>query len=131
MKIWSGSTKHPPCPKEDVEQTLLVRWASHHWLGEHLFAIPNGGLRNKRVATLLKAQGVKPGVSDLMLAVPSQDKHGLFVEMKRTKGSKISKEQQKFIDARLLYGYEAKVAYGWKHAVEIITEYLGGSLDAF
>lgn len=123
--------KTQPCPKEDVEQTCLVRWASYHWLGEHLFAIPNGGLRNKRVATLLKAQGVKPGVSDLMLAVPSQGKHGLFIEMKRRKGGKTTEQQRKFIENRLHYGYEAKVAYGWHQAVEVITEYLGGSLNAF
>ena len=127
---WIG-TRQNITPKEEKEQENLVRWASYHWVGQHLFAIPNGGLRDKRVAARLKLQGVKPGVSDLMLAVPSRGKHGLFIEMKRAKGSRVSEEQQNFIDKRLEYGYEAKVAYGWEHAVYIITDYLGGSLNEF
>src|SRR3990167_7125439 len=37
-----------------------------------LFAIPNGGLRNIRVAMNLKAEGVRAGIPDYFLAVPRQ-----------------------------------------------------------
>lgn len=111
--------------REEKEQEFLVRWANYHWFGRHLFAIPNGGLRDKRTAARLKVQGVKPGVSDLMLAIPSKGKHGLFIEMKRTKGGKLSIEQDAFLKDRESHGYEAKVAKGWKEASEIILGYLG------
>jgi hypothetical protein len=117
-------TGKPYVPTEDVEQTKLIRWADHHWFGKHLFAIPNGGLRNKIVAAKLKAQGVRAGVSDLMLAIPSKDSHGLFIEMKRTQGSSTSESQKNFIKDRIYYGYEAHIAKGSKEAEAIILEYI-------
>jgi hypothetical protein len=120
-----------PTPTERVEQRNLVRWACYTGVRKHLFAIPNGGLRDKRVAANLKLEGVEPGASDLMLAIPSNGKHGLFLEMKRKQGSKLTELQKIFMDKRIASGYEAKVAYGWEHGVQIITEYLGGSLNAF
>lgn len=48
------------------------------------FAIPNGGLRNFKVAQKLKAEGVLPGVPDLCFAV--EDGKACWLEMKTDKG---------------------------------------------
>lgn len=62
---------------------------------------------------------------------PSKNKHGLFIEMKRSKTGKPTPEQLKFIERCVEVGYEAKLAYGWKDATDIVKEYLGGDLNAF
>ena len=47
-----------------------------------LFAVPNGGFRNKATAGKMKAEGVRAGVSDLLLLVPNKIFHGLCLETK-------------------------------------------------
>ncbi len=54
---------------EHQEQCALFHWAAHmeskHPQLGLLFAIPNGGLRNKLVARKLKMEGVKAGVLEI------------------------------------------------------------------
>ena len=67
---------------ESREQTKLFEFASHFNELKWMFAIPNGGYRNPREAANLKRQGVKAGVSDIFLPLPTDKYHGLFIEMK-------------------------------------------------
>ena len=89
-----------------------------------LFAVPNGGHRSKATAGRLKAEGVKPGVPDLCLPVPRGGSHGLFVELKRRKGSTTSPEQREWLSRLAGQGYATVVAKGWDEAAESITRYL-------
>ena len=59
-----------------------------------LFAVPNGGKRDKREAMALKATGVVSGVSDMIFYFFG-DTH--FIEMKMPNG-KQSENQKKFMD---------------------------------
>ena len=52
----------------------------------NLFAVPNGGRRNRVEASIMKAEGVVAGVADLLLLYPSLGYHGLCIEMKTPKG---------------------------------------------
>ena len=53
-----------------------------------LFAVPNGGARNKREAGILKGEGVTAGVADVILLKPSGGFASLCVEFKtEDKGS--------------------------------------------
>ena len=61
-------------PEHD-QQVLLFRWASHYRELDCMYAIPNGGHRDVRVAARLKAEGVKAGVPDICLPIP-RDGHG-------------------------------------------------------
>lgn len=70
-----------------------------------------------------RQMGVKSGVPDLMLPIPSKGYHGLFVEMKTKKG-RVSASQKKWIDALNALGYLAVVAYGWEDAKCKILDYL-------
>lgn len=47
-----------------------------------IFAIPNGGDRDIRVAVKLKAEGVRRGVPDLMLLAKRHGYSGLVIELK-------------------------------------------------
>lgn len=89
-----------------------------------LFAVPNGGHRNKIVAAKLKAEGVKAGVPDLMLPVPRGQYHGLFIEMKRVEGSTTQKSQKAMIEALQKQGYMAEICKGADAAWRVIERYL-------
>lgn len=90
------------------------------------FAIPNGGHRVMKVAVQMKSEGVKAGVPDLMLPVARSGWHGLFIEMKRTKGGKVSQEQKDWISYLDAQGYCAVVCRGWEAALEVVRGYLDG-----
>ena len=113
---------------EGVEQATLFSWAAikhGKWPElELLFHIPNGGSRGKVEAARFKAEGVKAGVPDLFLPVARGQYHGLFIEMKREKGGKVSDAQKAWIAALIDQGYLAVVCYGWKDAAELIEDYL-------
>lgn len=119
---------------ESEHQILVMCWAKKVALAcpggraelDLLFHIPNGGGRSKREGMILKAMGVKPGVSDLFLPAPVTGKgSGLWVEMKVPGGS-IGSDQWKWISAMRKNGYRAVVAFGWEEAVAVIKDYLGG-----
>jgi hypothetical protein len=117
-------------PTEGTEQATLFSWAAMQ-SGRHpelrlLFHIPNGGSRGKAEAGRFKAEGVKPGVPDLFLPTARYPWNGLFIELKRQKGGRVSAAQRRWLDALEGEGYRVAVACGWKEAAEIILEYLEG-----
>jgi hypothetical protein len=105
-------------------------YAAPGWTGESkgipelrlLFAIPNGGQRDIRVAAKLKAEGVKPGVHDLMLPVPRHGLHGLWIEMKKPGGT-MSKEQKEWLKSMHEQGYGALMCDHWEKAAQTLTEW--------
>ena len=62
-----------------------------------LFAVPNGGFRNKREAGIMKAEGVTAGVADVILLTPPGGYASLCVEFKTEDGTQraTQKEWQK------------------------------------
>ncbi len=88
-----------------------------------LFSIPNGGARNIVTAKNLKAEGVKPGIPDLMLAVARHGKHGLFIEMK-IKPNKLSALQEAEILALNDANYLAVVCWSSHEAIDVLRKYL-------
>lgn len=116
-------------PSEHLEQVTLINWYDAQYGDKLLFAIPNGGWRNKTTAMNLKREGVRPGVPDLFFAVPNSQYHGLFIEMKRTKNSSTSKEQKEWIKYLNEAGYKAVVCKGWLEAKEVIECYLNITMN--
>lgn len=117
-------------PTESEEQVTLFSWAQMK-LGKYpelrlLFHIPNGGSRNQIEAKHLKAQGVKPGVPDLCLPVARGIWHGLYIEMKRQKGGRVSDAQHRWLEDLERQGYRAEIACGWQEAAQILEIYLQG-----
>ena len=109
---------------------------------ENLFAIPNGGTRNRVEAANMKMEGLKAGVTDLEFAKPffvpgglGRDRLycGLFIEMKKPVGSYgVSDKQQTFMATMRASGYATGVAVGWYQAVGLFLYYVGaiGSQEA-
>lgn len=121
--------KRPPSALEHDEQVALFKWwAMTSWShsGVVMFAVPNGGARDKVTGARLKAEGVLAGVPDIFLAAQRGEWNGLFIELKRERGGKVS-EAQKAVIARLLEsGYAVTIAHGWIEAKAAIERYLGG-----
>ena len=121
---------------EHQEQVALMQWWGYysqaHSIPETLlFAIPNGSFRQKVTGAILKAEGVRAGVSDLFLAYPSGQYHGAFIELKRDrKASRVTVMQKRFLKFARDFGYYAVVAYGFEDAKHVIESYVGGKFDA-
>lgn len=110
-------------PSEADEQRALVEWCNWHKLP--IFHIPNGGKRNKFEAKRLKQQGVKAGVPDLFLPMPTEKHHGLFIELKRKDGGRVSEPQKRWLEYLASQGYRAVVCHGADEAIKAIADYFG------
>lgn len=119
-----------PIPREDAEQMAVMEWAAYR-LGmwpelRLLYHVPNGGSRNRIEAARLKAQGVKSGVPDLVLPVARGGWHGMYIELKRRKGGRLSEDQRRWLDDLQEQGYLALRCDGAQAAINTIEEYLRG-----
>lgn len=122
-----------PVPTESVEQQCLFRWAAYS-RGKMpelnlMYHVPNGGKRGKREAERFRAEGVKAGVPDICLPVARGGKHGMYIEMKRRKGGRVSGEQEAWLEALKKEGYAAVVCRGWEEAAKALTHYLSGKKE--
>lgn len=115
-------------PTEAQEQTALIAWAR---LAEGkypelslLHHIPNGGHRYKAVAVAMQRQGVRRGVPDLCLPVARGGAHGLYIEMKRTRGGSVLPEQAQWASLLREQGYRVELCKGWEQARDVIISYL-------
>lgn len=97
----------------------------HHDIQKLLFAIPNGGARNKVTGAILKAEGVVAGVADLLLLVPTRIYHGLCIEMKTEKGKQqnTQKEWQSLVEGQ---GYKYIVCHSVQEFLDGVNGYLSG-----
>lgn len=115
-------------PAEHVEAVMLMRavtGAESDWPELRLlYAVPNGGLRSKRIAAQLKAEGVKAGVPDYCLPVPRGNYAGLYLELKRLEGGRVSPEQKDWLAALSEQGYATAIAHGWEEAFAVLRDYL-------
>ena len=88
---------------ESHTQQDCVRWFNFQYpkFRGLLFAIPNGGKRNAREAAIMKAEGVVPGVSDLIFLRANDTYNTLCIEMKAEKGrqSELQKQWQGIAEA--------------------------------
>lgn len=70
------------------------------------------------------AEGVRAGVPDLFLAFPYRSYDGLFLEMKKPKGGRVSGKQKTMLEQLDEVGYKTVVCNGWLEAKAVIEEYL-------
>lgn len=104
---------------ESEEQIGFVNWFEARFRGVRIFHIPNGGHRAMSVARKMKAEGVRPGVPDLH--VPAWR---LWIEMKRTKGGRLSSEQKDWIEYLEGLGHTVIVGSGATDASRKVLEWL-------
>lgn len=133
----SSSTRQVPRQREHELQVSLVelcRYKRRQYPAlRYLLAYPAGGHRHPAVAAKMKAEGVRAGVSDLLLAAPSKNPngdvyHGLWLELK-VPGGRVRESQQEWLDAMRRQGYAARVAWSFDEAWQTIENYLNEELE--
>lgn len=92
-----------------------------------MFSVPNEAARSPKHGARMKAQGLRSGVPDICLALPVGGMPGMYIEMKRGSGGKVSENQQKWIDRLRSVGYVVEVCYGAEEAKEAINNYLNSA----
>lgn len=123
----------PAVPSEHEEQSWLVaECRKRGGAYESIFSIPNGGSNmNKPTQARLKREGRTAGIPDLFLPAASGRYHGMFIELKRTKGGKVTPEQVVWINRLREAGYCALVCLGYEAAIKAMEHYLAGKIVRF
>lgn len=145
LKLSAPEKKRKRGNEESEIQKACIRWWGTACAGfgvpeDLLFSIPNGavlagGARERAIqANILKAEGMRPGVPDLFLAVPSRFRNGdeqapdgfhcgLFIEMKKPDGA--TSPAQDYMSGILTgRGYKAAVCRSLEEFKKTVTDYL-------
>ena len=110
----------------DWTKTIKVKNQQVVYLYDCIFHFANESKRSDFDRIMMARIGTKKGVSDYIITVPVSEYHGLFIEMKKRRGSaKPSKEQIEFIQRMKEMGYWGVFAYGAEDAIDHTINYLG------
>lgn len=125
--------RRKPVDREGQEQAVLMRWL----LGEKMrgsavgdlhdvtYHVPNGGARHKATAAALKGQGVRSGVSDLVVMDARGGWFGLYLEFKATPPhhAALQESQREWLEMAEALGYCAVLARGLEEAKAVLRAY--------
>lgn len=140
-----GSLRKRPVDWEGNEQAVLIRWLlGEKMRGERvgqlydvIYHVPNGGQRSKSTGAAMKRQGVKSGVSDLVVMDARGGWFGLYMEFKASPPhtAALADSQHDWLALAHSRGYCAVLAVGLEEAKEVLREYAawyrtGGGLEA-
>jgi hypothetical protein len=111
---------------EHDSQAAFFAWAARKAIPgiELMHAVPNGGERPSRVGAKLKAEGVKPGVPDVLFPVARGGFVGLAIEFKHGDGNP-TKEQRERITKMQREGWCVAVCWDWEAAARLLVGYAG------
>lgn len=117
-------------PTEDQEQKVLVEWLRATMPPETWFHVPNQRMAKPQYMRKLKSMGVQPGVPDILIIRPFQEKLlgyrvGMAIELKRRKGGQVSEAQARWIDSLNFHKWHAFVACGAQEAIDEIKRCYG------
>lgn len=123
-----------PVASEDTEHLACISWCYvAKWRGQPLMRrdgpgllihIPNQGERNRLYAMKLARMGVQAGTPDFVLPVKTPKHGGLWVELKRRYGGRVTPPQRERLAVLDWCGQSAKVALGADHFKQIVCDYL-------
>ena len=95
-----------PQTESQIQKDCVV-WFRHRYesIEPLFFSVANGGARNAWTSKIMKDEGVRAGVSDLILLIPRHGFAALLVEMKTPDG-KQSDSQKTFEKLATQYRYK-------------------------
>lgn len=115
-----------PKISEDQLQAQCVRWFNIQYPDKLIYAIPNGGSRNKIEAAKLKRCGVCAGVPDLFISATvfngKSVKMGLYIELKvgRNKLTDKQFDMHVYLQAQ---GYCVEICYTFEEFQKVVRKY--------
>lgn len=123
-KLFQKVKRHESNPLEETEQIALAQYLDlRGFLWCH---VPNGGMRHPAVANRMKAQGVKPGVPDILIMdKPYYSYCATAIELKRKKGGVLSEDQRYWTQELQSRGWAVKVCHGFEEAKAFIEHLYG------
>jgi hypothetical protein len=116
-------------PLEEDEQIAFVQWCRVNGLIVHHSGNEIGGSTPamKARAVKMKKMGTSKGFPDLLVFIPimgatgeADSYQGCAIEMKRRKGSKVTKEQREWLEILQASGIMCAVCHGADEAVEFV-----------
>lgn len=110
-----------PLTTEDNEQIAVIQYCElKHIIAVH---IPNESKRSVAYGAKMKRMGLRKGFPDIFIPTAKKDFHGLMIELKRDKKSRVSAEQTAWITYLNKQGYKALICYGATEAINEIEKY--------
>ncbi|WP_252109074.1 MULTISPECIES: VRR-NUC domain-containing protein [unclassified Halomonas] len=129
----STAPRKRPVDWEGQEQAVLIRWLLGECqrgtrvgaLYDVTYHVPNGGQRSKATGAAMKRQGVKSGVSDLVVMDARGGWHGLYLEFKASAPhtAALAPSQREWLALADERGYCAVLAVGLEEAKAVLREY--------
>jgi hypothetical protein len=124
----ASSSRKRASPEEDLQRACVAFAGvlrSSHPILDYLFHPANGGKRPPGEAGKLKALGVRPGVPDLMLPLPSPSGRwrGLALELKAPSG-RLAEDQRRWLDALQMQGWLVGVIWNFEEFQEFLELFL-------
>lgn len=113
-------------PEESAQITFFdyCRWKGKtDFRYNMIFHVPNERKCSPQRRKSMFMAGVKSGVPDVVVAVPSQGWGALFLEFK-IKPNKATENQEQWIHDLNRIGYRAQVVWSADEAIKVLEEYL-------
>ncbi len=110
-----------PLTTEDNEQIAVMQYCElKQIIAVH---IPNESKRSVAYGAKMKRMGLRKGFPDIFIPTARKGFHGLMIELKRDKKSRVSTEQTAWIIYLNKQGYKALLCYGAGQAIDEIEKY--------
>jgi hypothetical protein len=122
-----SSAKRKATPEsESNQQEIVVKYLRLAY-PDALYCASAGGMWTSDSQRIKMARtGYVKGFPDLFIYEPRREYHGLAIEMKKVKGSKIEPEQVQWQEQLRNRGYCSYICKGNEEAIKVIDEYFNG-----
>lgn len=108
-------------PEQILQKACVVWLELQRRMGRlNYYHVPNGTYRSKKMAWIMKQQGLRAGVPDLVLLFPGG--RTIFVELKSRYG-KPSPAQKEFHEELRLMGFEVHIVKTLDELMNVYHEY--------
>jgi len=121
------TAKRKIAPESEANQQEIVVKYLRLAYPTALYCASAGGMWTSDSQRIKMAKtGYVKGFPDLFVYEPRSEFHGLAIEMKRVKGSKIEPEQKEWQEQLRNRGYASYICKGSEEAIKTIDEYFNG-----
>lgn len=115
---------------ESALQIQCIKWFDLQYpaFSNHLYHIRNGGsMKSAREGMKFKRMGVRKGIPDLFLSMPTHEYHGFYIELKK-RGGKPSAEQISNGYAYFDLGYKFSIIDSLEEFINEVSHYMLNTL---